>query len=91
MEKQGAGATRVEVEETEPVHRAVLRAVSAATDESPTDLPPLQERISVGAMDTLFASSTGVSSMRFEYMEFEITVEPEQVAIEEPSEATTDS
>lgn len=82
---------RKQVRPTEAVHETVLRAVSAATGEPVLELSPLQTAINVDAMDTLIAASSNFRALEFQYMGFEVTAEPEQVHIREPSERDVES
>jgi len=84
MGRDRCGVVRKQVERTEAVHQTVLRAVSAATEQPIAELTPLQTAIDVDAMDALMSSSTNLESLQFQYMGFEITVEPEHVCIQEP-------
>jgi len=83
MGQNGCGVVVKQVERTESVHETVLRAVSAATERSLIDLPPLQTTIDVNALNELFSSSETISSLQFQYGSFEITVEPDRVYLEE--------
>ncbi|MBX0286285.1 hypothetical protein EGH22_08100 [Halomicroarcula sp. F28] len=91
MGRDRGGVVRKQVEETELVHETVLRAVSAATGHPTADLTPLQTAIDVDAMDLLMSSPKNARSLQFQYMGFDIIVEPDHVCIQEPDESATES
>lgn len=65
----------------ERVSEVVLRSISAVSNRPLRELPPLQESVEMDALDQLFASSTSVELLRFEYEEFEVSVEPTRVTV----------
>ena len=91
MAHDRGGVIRERVERTESVHETVLRAVSATTGHPVAELTPLQTAIDVDAMEALMSSPTNCRSLQFQYMSFEITVEPDYVYIEESRDPTVES
>ena len=83
MDLERGEVIRRQVEPTEEVHETVLRAVSAATGQPLTELTPLQTAVDVDAMETLLASSEAVRALQFQYMGFEVTVEPDRISLRE--------
>jgi len=83
MEQNRRGVVSKQVEKTESVHQTVLRAVSAATEQPVAELTALQTAIDVDAMETLMSPSKNITSLKFQYMGFEITVKPDNVCIQE--------
>jgi len=83
MEQDRRGVVSKQVERTESVHQTVLRAVSAATEQPVAELTSLQTAIDVDAMETLMSPSKNITSLKFQYMGFEITVKPDNVCIQE--------
>ncbi|WP_425604711.1 HalOD1 output domain-containing protein [Halobellus ordinarius] len=74
----------VEIGEEENVSEAVLRAVEPLSDRPLLDLPPLQESIDVDSLDRLFETSESIDQLQFEYVEYEVTIEPESVRVSGP-------
>lgn len=67
----------------EGASEAVLQAVSAASNLSLRDLPPLQESVNVESLDRLFEPSNSAESVQFEYAGYEITFDGERVSLSE--------
>lgn len=70
------------IQDDETPSDTVLRAVEAASERPVMDLPPLQDSIDVESLNRLFVSST-VQSIQFEYYRLNVTVEQNQVTLEE--------
>lgn len=81
MDERGVDDYQSHRDAEEPVSEVVLRTVAAVTGRPPLDLPPLQESQDVGALNRLFASSTAVESLQFEYAECDVTVEPDRIRV----------
>lgn len=65
----------------EDASQAVLQTVSAASDLSLRELPPLQESIDVESLDRLFDSSRSVEAVTFEYAGYEVSFDGERVKV----------
>lgn len=65
----------------EPVSEVVLRSISVLSNRPIRELSPLQESVEMDALDQLFASSSSVELLRFEYEGFEVSVEPDRVTV----------
>lgn len=53
----------------------VVDAVAAYADSDPLELPPLYESIETDALDVLSRSDGGNCTIRFEYADYEVTVD----------------
>jgi hypothetical protein len=71
--------------EEESVSEGVLEAVTAVSDCSSLELPPLQESVDVDSLNRLFVPPRRVQTVQFEYAGYEVTVEPECIRVSERS------
>jgi hypothetical protein len=77
----GEGDYVRQLEDEEQASEAILRTVAAASDRPPLELPPLQQSVDVDDLDQLFATSSTIRSLRFEYVGYEVTIEPDCVRV----------
>ena len=54
---------------------AIVEAVSAATGQEPTDLPPLQETVDADALDTLLDGQSSSVAVSFQYADTVVSVD----------------
>lgn len=74
--------------EESPIN-TVVNAVAEVTDQSPLEMKPLSEVIDPDALNQLFSSRNGSSSvsLTFEYCEHVITVTADRIQVAAPTSA----
>lgn len=71
-----AGSTTVRHDWTQSDQPSVtiIEAVAAATDRTPTDLPPLQDTLDTDALDTLLNGQSSSATVSFRYADIAVSV-----------------